>query len=178
MNWVTELDSRLAFLNVVKYYMGCCHVSRLPTSLARRMQTAHSRSSRPPPAWTLVSASAIWPPSPPMIPEHVSDNGHRSGKWTSGAPVQHTLIQTPQLSQLPLQRVHTQGVFVCDDLAVMRGEARDHWDLTTGSPTNWPTIWIETTALLSALAPSFRLFSPSQPASRHAPHLPKYSSLQ
>lgn len=31
-----------------------------------------------------------------------------------------------------------------DGLAVMRGEARHNRDPTTGPPTNWPTIWVET----------------------------------
>lgn len=38
------------------------------------------------------------PPSCPMIPKCVSDNGHRAGKWTSGAPVPRTPTSAPLCS--------------------------------------------------------------------------------
>lgn len=144
--------------------MWAVYLHRLPEGCRQRLLGLHGHP--PHERWFLRLPFGLYP-----LPWHLS----MLVTMATGVESGHLVHLS---STLPLQRVHTQGVFVCDDLAVMRGEARDHWDLTTGSPTNWPTIWIETTALLSALAPSFRLFSPAQPASRHAPHLPKYSSLQ
>lgn len=69
-----------------KVFLWVCGVSCLPLALARWMQPVPDM---------LVSVSAIWPPSPPVIPERVSDNGRRSGKWTSGEPVQcYALLYT------------------------------------------------------------------------------------
>lgn len=54
---------------------------------------------------TPISVCAIWPPSTPMIPEYVGDNEHRSGKWTSGAPVQHRTHSTAAFFRVYVQVV-------------------------------------------------------------------------
>ena len=129
MKQAIESDSSLALFKYYEIVWGHCGVRCLPGSLARQM-----RLVPPPLVWFLCLPFGF--PSPPVIPEHVSDNGHRSGKWTSGAPFQrlththtHTHTHTLQRSHLPFQRAYSQVVCVCVCVmifAVMRGEARDH----------------------------------------------------
>lgn len=71
---------------------------------------------------------------PPAIPEHVSDKGHRSGKWTSGAPVQcYALVHTPHRSHLPFHRVYIQ--LVC----VWWFGSHAWWSSGSLRPDYWPT---------------------------------------
>lgn len=154
--------------------MWAVYLHRLPEGCRRRLLGLHGHP--PHERWFLRLPFGLHP-----LPWHLSMLVTMATGVESGHLVHLSSTHSYRLHSSHNSRFREcilRVCFVCDDLAVMRGEARDHWDLTTGSPTNWPTIWIETTALLSALAPSFRLFSPAQPASRHAPHLPKYSSLQ
>lgn len=138
------------------------------TSVACQADAASLFSPRPAPDM-LVSVFAIWPPFPPMMLEHVSDSGHRSGKWTSGAPVQrrtHSQVLHISLFRGSALRSGTCTCLMIWWSCVLKLGITETW-LLAHQPTGRPYGWkLERCALLCTR-------SSVQPP---IPNLPKFPS--